>query len=71
MIKIGRFLAFAVVSLTFATQALMASPQGRRKITLDRISYATSKFWAPASAAKGLFAGEGLYLAIDPSVSES
>lgn len=54
-----------------STQALMASPTGRRKIMQDRISYATSKFWMPASGSQGLFAGEGLYLAIDPSISES
>ncbi|UXR64215.1 hypothetical protein EZJ49_14200 [Bdellovibrio bacteriovorus] len=113
MIKIGKSLAFAVLSLTFATsalaasaeallardlraakmqfgqeqrlyhyfdiyreedsatQSLMNSPAGRRKIMQDRISYATAKFWTPASGSKGLFAGEGLYLAIDPSISES
>lgn len=113
MIKIGRFLAFTAISLTFAasalaasaeallardlgaakiqfgqeqrlyhyfdiyredensTQALLNSPTGRHQLIWDRISYATSKFWAPASGSKGLFAGEGLYLAIDPSISES
>ncbi|MFV8250016.1 hypothetical protein [Bdellovibrio bacteriovorus] len=54
-----------------ATQALMATPQGRKQVLQTRISYATSKFWSKASGSKGLFAGEGLYLAIDPHISES
>lgn len=54
-----------------ATQALMVTPQGRKQVLQTRISYATGKFWSKASGSKGLFAGEGLYLAIDPNISES
>ncbi len=54
-----------------SVQAQLMSPEGRRAIVLDRVLFATSKFWKPASGSKGLFAGEGLYLAIDPSISDT
>ncbi|MFM6930523.1 MAG: hypothetical protein ACKOX6_18820, partial [Bdellovibrio sp.] len=48
------------------TQLKLQSPFGRQQLIRERIQYATNKFWAPTAKINGLFAGEGLYLAVDP-----
>ncbi|MFM6927904.1 MAG: hypothetical protein ACKOX6_05530, partial [Bdellovibrio sp.] len=52
------------------TQLKLQSPVGRQQLIRERIQYATNKFWAPTAKINGLFAGEGLYLAVDPLISE-
>lgn len=52
------------------TQLKLQSPEGRQQLIRERIQYATNKFWAPTAKINGLFAGEGLYLAVDPLISE-
>lgn len=52
------------------TQRKLQYPEGRQQLVQDRVQYATNKFWSPLAKINGLFAGEGLYLAIDPLISE-
>lgn len=52
-------------------QNQLATPEGRKQIMWDRISFATKKFWGKPTNVGGLHAGEGLYLAVDPLISES
>lgn len=52
------------------TQTLLTSAQGRAYLVKKRIQFATETFWSEKSKNQGLFAGNGLYLAIDPLISE-
>lgn len=57
---------------TSQVQNMLRTPEGRKQIVWDRISFATKKFWKTTPVdTNGLHAGEGLYLAVDPSISES
>lgn len=51
-------------------QQLLQTPEGRQQLVQERIQHATNKFWSPSAKINGLFAGEGLYLAVDPLISE-
>lgn len=52
-----------------AVQVKLQSPEGRKQLVQERVQYATSKFWSPLAKITGMYAGEGLYLAIDPLIS--
>lgn len=51
-------------------QTLLSTPGGRQALARSRIQYGAGKFWSPQAKINGLFAGEGLYLAVDPLISE-